>query len=325
MSRIAKRIVKGKAYYYLEESHLAGAKTVTESRYLGDSVPNPYALKKIFIEFESELERKGVEAIVPPHTDFITRNKSLKLSSATRHKKEFIKSLPPERRAEFIKRERITFITDSNAIEGSTLDYWLTERVVSGQKRTEQWQKRGFVVTGINREEQEAMNLNKCLDVYEKLLAKKVDLSEEMILRLHLTLLSKIEGYKKYAGIWRPVNIMIRGSDHVFPEHNQVPRLMKELLAWYRENDGLIQPVEFAAKFHTKFTSIHPFADGNGRMARLLMNYILQLDGFPFTNIPLKRRAKYMRTQAAGNIDNHKPFTLFLVEEIIKQNRRLKA
>ena len=99
---------------------------------------------------------------------------------------------------------------------------------------------------------------------------------------------------------------------------------MHELLAWYKKNEGLIHPVELSAKFHTKFTSIHPFADGNGRMARLLMNYILQLNCFPFTNIPLRRRSRYMQTQAAGNRNEHKPFTLFLAEEIIKQNKKLK-
>jgi Fic family protein len=325
MSRIARRNVKGNAYYYLEESLLRNGKIHTESQYLGRIVPEPDSLKKIFGEFKVKIEQKGITGSVPPFTDFITRKKALKLGNAIERKEDFLKSLTPEKRAEFTKRERITFITDSNAIEGSTLDYWLTERVVSDQNRIERLRKRGLVVTGINREEQEAMNLNKCLEIYEKLLEEEADLSEEMILRLHLVLLSKIEGYEKYAGIWRPVNVMIRGSDHVFPHFGQVPKLMKELLVWYYANKGLVHQVEFAAKFHTKFTSIHPFADGNGRMARLLMNYMLQHNGFPFTNVPLKRRAAYMKTQAAGNHEDLKPFTLFLAEEIIKQNKKLKV
>ena len=95
--------------------------------------------------------------------------------------------------------------------------------------------------------------------------------------------------------------------------------MMQELFGWYSINKGLIHPVELAAKFHTRFTGIHPFADGNGRMARLIMNYILQSNGFPFTNVPLRRRSAYMKTQAAGNAGGYKPFTLFLAEEIIKQ------
>ncbi|MFH1107478.1 MAG: Fic family protein [Candidatus Micrarchaeota archaeon] len=324
MARIAKRIVKGKPYYYLEESFLQAGKTVTESEYLGSAIPDSETLRKIFSEFKSKLERKGIRHIIPPFTEFVTRNLSSKLARAVESKAKYLKSLSPQKRAEFIHRERITFITESNAIEGSTLDYGLTDRVVSDQKRIERLQKQGYTITGMDREEQEALNLNKCLEHYEILLAKNAELSEELILRLHLTLLSKIKGYEKYAGVWRPVNVMIRGSNHVFPEHAQVPSLMKELLEWYRSNDGLIQQVELAAKIHTKFTTVHPFADGNGRMARLLMNYVLQAHGFPFTNIPLSRRAKYMKTQAAGNENDQKPFTLFLAEEIIRQNQNLR-
>ncbi|MBU2099750.1 Fic family protein [Candidatus Micrarchaeota archaeon] len=143
-----------------------------------------------------------------------------------------------------------------------------------------------------------------------------------MILQLHYILLEKISGYEKYQGIYRPVQVYIVGSTHKFPIPQEVPNLMKKLIKWFEENEKLIHPTELAAKFHTKFTSIHPFADGNGRMARLLMNYILQQKNFPFTNIPLKRRQAYMKTQAAGNKENHKPFTKFLAEEIIKQHSK---
>ncbi len=324
MARIVKRKVKGKLYYYLEESVKQGAKWSKESVYLGAAVPDEDRLRAIFQLFEARMARKGVRSITPPYTQFITRTAARRLEKALQQKKEYVRSLSQSQRASFARRERITFITDSNAIEGSTLDYGLTERVVSDQKRIENFQKRGIIVTGMGREEQEALNLNKCLDIYEKMLAARVEISEEMILGLHHTLLSKIEGYAQYQGIWRPVNVMIRGSDHVFPHHSQVPGLMQDLLVWHTKNRGLTHPAELAAKFHTRFTSVHPFADGNGRMARLLMNYILQTNGFPFTNIPLKRRPAYMKTQAAGNHQDLRPFTLFLSEEIVKQCKRLK-
>jgi Fic family protein len=324
MARIVKRHVKGKLYYYLEESVKQGANWRKESVYLGAAVPDEGRLRAIFGQFEARMAKKGVRSITPPCTQFITRTAARRLEKATEQKKDYVHSLSESQRTKFTKHERIIFITDSNAIEGSTLDYGLTERVVSDQKRIENFQKRGVIVTGMGREEQEALNLNKCLDIYGKMLAARVEIGEEMILRLHHTLLAKIEGYSQYQGIWRPVNVMIRGSDHVFPHHRQVPDLMRELLEWYAKNRGLIHPAELAAKFHTRFTSVHPFADGNGRMARLLMNYILQTNGFPFTNIPLKRRSTYMKTQAAGNHQDLKPFTLFLSEEIVKQCQRLK-
>jgi Fic family protein len=324
MSVIARRKVKGRTYFYLEESVKRGGKWVKESLYLGHQMPELARLADIYSEFSANLKKKGIQGLTPPLTEFITRNKAIKLEQAARKKAGFLGLLPPGKRAEFIRRERITFITDSNAIEGSPLDYDLTEKAISGQKRTGHFAGRGFAITGSGREEQEALNLNKCLDTYEGYLKCERALSIRMILQLHFALLSSINGYEKYRGIWRPVNVMIRGSDHRFPHHSEVPALMEGLLGWHGKNRGLIHPVELAAKFHTKFTTIHPFADGNGRMARLLMNYILQSDGFPFTNIPFARRSAYMRTQAAGNKGDLKPFTLFLAEEIIKQGRKLR-
>jgi len=322
MARIAKRRVKGKTYYYLEESVKRGRKWVKESIYLGDSVPGADELKRIYSKFVKSLEAKGVRGITPPYTEFVTRKAALRLEQAARCKEDYLKRRSPSQRAEFIRRERITFISDSNAIEGSTLDYKQTEEVLAAKGVIRRLEKEGVMVTGEKREAQEAVNLDACLDIYEKFLVHGKEINEEMVLRLHYILLSKIDGYGQYRGIWRPVNVMIRGSPHVFPHHTEVFGLMHELFGWYSINKGLIHPVELAAKFHTKFTGIHPFADGNGRMARLLMNYILQSNDFPFTNIPLRRRSTYMKTQAAGNVDNHKPFALFLIEEVIKQSAK---
>ncbi len=324
MARIVKRFVKGKRYYYLEESIKKGNVWAKESVYIGKTLPNSIGLTKIYKKFEEKLKQSGISGITPPFTEFIARNLATKLEQAIKKKLLFLSSLSPKQRVGFIRRERITFVTDSNAIEGSTLDYWLTERVLSDQKRIERLQKRGVTVTNMDREEQEALNLNRCLDIYEKLLKNKQELNGEIILQLHCILLSRIDGYEQYCGVWRPVNVKIRGSDHVFPHHEEVPGLIKELLDWYSKNKDLVHPVELAAKFHTKFTTIHPFADGNGRMARLLMNYILQRNKFPFTNVPLSKRSKYMKTQSDGNRKEYKSFTLFLAREIIKQNRKLK-
>ncbi len=323
MARIVKRKVKGKLYYYLEESVKHGRKWKKESAYLGDSIPGPNELRKIFHIFVIRLEKEGVFGITPPYTEFLTRKMAIKIESAMKSKEIFLRALTPAQKAEFIRREKITFISDSNAIEGSTLDYALTKQVLDGQARLNRLEKSGMLVTGTEKEAQEAINLDKCLHYYAKYLSTQHEIDEEMILRLHYVLLSKIEGYEKYRGIWRPVNVMIRGSTHVFPHHAEVFGLMQNLINWHKANKGLIHPVELASKFHTKFTTIHPFADGNGRMARLLMNYILQSSGFPFTNIPLRRRGKYMKTQAAGNKNDHKPFTLFLIEETIKQGKKL--
>ncbi|MGI6589671.1 MAG: Fic family protein [Candidatus Iainarchaeum sp.] len=321
MSRIIKRKVKGIEYFYLEESFKIKGKWVKESIYFGSEKPNNEELLKAFNELTKKCLKKGHEVLVLPLTEFVTQAQALKLKNAKENKKHLLKSMTSKQKEEFVRRERITFITESNAIEGSTLTYTATERIVEQEEHFKRL-KKTEIITGTNREEQEAINLNDCLAEYDKLLEKKAPITDEMILRLHYMLLKKISGYEKYQGIYRPVQVYITGSMHEFPIPQEVPGLMKKLLDWYVENQNLVHPVELAAKFHTQFTTIHPFADGNGRMARLLMNYILQNKKYPFTNIPLKKRSSYMKTQAEGNQNNHKPFTNFLTKEIILQHTK---
>lgn len=322
MCNLVKRRVKGKYYHYLEESFGSGKNRVRESYYIGREKPDNKALLKHFEKFKKQLVRKKIRIVVPPLTEFITHVTAVKLEKARRGKEEFLKKLSAKQKQDFIKREKITFITDSNAIEGSTLSFEQTKKILDQEAHIEKLKKK-YVLTGTSREEEEAISLSKCLDLYEQWLQQREDLSEEMILRWHYILLQNIEGYTQYAGIWRPVNVYIRGSMHVFPHHSQVRRLMLELLKWYEDNRELIHPVELAAKFHTKFTTVHPFADGNGRMARLLMNYILQLNSCPFTNIPLNKRSTYMKTQAVGHDEDYRPFIKFLANEIILQQNKL--
>ena len=321
MCRLIKRNVKGGDYFYLEESFKTKNKWVKESVYLGSEKPSNEELLMAFNELVKKCSKKGHEVLVLPLTEFVTQAQALKLKIAKENKKHLLNSMTAEQKEEFIKRERITFITESNAIEGSILTYSVTEKIVEQDEHFKRL-KRTEIITGINREEQEAINLNDCLAQYDNYLKKRAPITNEIILHLHYILLNKISDYEKYQGIYRPVQVYITGSLHEFPIPQEVPGMMKQLIDWYSENQSFIHPVELAAKFHTKFTTIHPFADGNGRMARLLMNYILQSKEFPFTNIPLKKRNSYMKTQAEGNEQNHKPFTNFLTKEIIQQHTK---
>jgi len=316
MSYITKRKIKNKLYYYLEES-LSGKKKISLS--LGSDIPELDILYSKYMDLVNLCSKKGHKVLVPPYTEYITHKWAERLEVSKVSKKEMFGKLSIADRKQFIEREKITFITDSNAIEGSTLNYDQTLNVLSEGRRLEKLSKK-YLVTNIQKEEQEAINLNRALDLYDLLQKKKVGLSEKIILNLHLILLSNIGGYDKYKGVYRPVDVYVVGSSFEFPRYYQVPYLMKELIDWYEANKNLVHPIELAAKFHTKFTTIHPFADGNGRIARLLMNYILQMNNFPFTNIPLKKRKKYMKTQADGNKNVYKSFSLFLKDEVILQN-----
>jgi Fic family protein len=252
--------------------------------------------------------------ILKPKTKYIDVKTALKLERIRTSHKKILVALDNTSRENYLKRQRERFITNTNAIEGSQLTFEQTKKILELKKQYEIQDK----------EELEVVNMEKCLELYDELILQKIDLDIKVILRLHMLLLKAIPNYEGYAGVWRPVNVYIRDSKYDFPAWKDIPELMKDLLRWYDANKNELHPVELASIFHAKFVTIHPFADGNGRMARLLMNYILQLHGFPFTDIPFSKRDEYFETQERGHFVKYGPFVKFLVNEIKTQFSELK-
>lgn len=312
---IKTRQVKGKVYYYLEKNIRIGTNFwKTFSIYIGSKKPSIKGLKAYETRLRKQIREYVRNVLVKQKTEFIDEKTALILERIKTSYKAKLFTLGPVSREGYLKRKRETFITNTNAIEGSRLTIDQTKKILELQNRYE---------TG-DMEELEVINMRECLELYDRFLISKTELDEALILRLHLLLLKGIKDYESYAGIWRPVNVFIRTSKYKFPEWNKVPKLMRELILWYKNNKNQVHPVELAAKFHSKFVTIHPFADGNGRMARLLLNYILQSNGFPFTDIPYSKRDAYFETQERGHFGNHQPFVLFLVNEIKEQFAELK-
>ena len=111
---------------------------------------------------------------------------------------------------------------------------------------------------------------------------KQLEVSD--ILKLHELFYKRID--PSQAGKFRTVPVFISGSHYPLPPPEQIPMLVDELLAWYRQHEPLLHPLELAALVHQKFVFIHPFVDGNGRVARLLMNLVLLRFGFPPVALP---------------------------------------
>jgi Fic family protein len=169
----------------------------------------------------------------------------------------------------------------SNAIEGNTLSLKETKVVLEG-----------LTVGGKSlREHFEAINHRQAILYAEELVAKQEALSEHVIRSLHQLVLKNIDDTN--AGVYRRNNVTIAGAEHVPPDFVQVPQLMQEWLAWLKQQERSLHPVERAARVHADFVKIHPFVDGNGRTARLLMNLELLKHGFPPAVLPKERRLEY--------------------------------
>ena len=184
----------------------------------------------------------------------------------------------------------------SNAIEGSTLTYNETKLIIN----------EGLTIGGKSvNEHLEVINHQEALSFLEELAAGSNTLNERDIHQLHYLILKGID--TKHAGVYRTKNVGVRKSDgsiYTFTDPLQVPDAMDEFVAWVNGRRTL-HPVVEAAEVHDRFVNIHPYVDGNGRTARLLMNLVLMRSGYVPALIRIENRAEYIlgleEAQESGN------------------------
>ena len=177
---------------------------------------------------------------------------------------------------------RIGLTYSSNAIEGNTLTETETKVVLED----------GLTISGKPlKDHYEASGHSEAFDlIYE--LAKKKALTEKDILHTHRLFYYRID--EDNAGKYRKVPVVITGTDYVPPPAGKVSGAMKKFVAQLPALRKKHHPVTFAAKVHEGLVDIHPFVDGNGRTARLLMNLALFQSGYAITVIPPVLRADYI-------------------------------
>ena len=190
---------------------------------------------------------------------------------------------------------RVELTYTSNAIEGNTLTRRETALVV----------EKGLTVGGKSLiEHLEATNHAHALDwVKAQIRRKPINLSEKDILHIHDIILKGID--EDNAGHYRSVPVRISGSAVVLPNPRKVPDLMAEFTDWLAKDQGL-HPVELAAEAHYRLVTIHPFVDGNGRTARLLMNMILLMSGYPAAIIRKRDRLSYIESLEKAQLGGSK-------------------
>ncbi|POZ49847.1 Fic family protein [Methylovulum psychrotolerans] len=178
------------------------------------------------------------------------------------------------------EQQILGWIYHSNAIEGNTLTEKETNVVLEG------------VTIGGKplREHFEVINYKKAINYVEALVHAKALLSELHIKSIHHFILKNIDD--RNAGQYRHENIVVAGAEHVPPHFLNVPEAMASLIEKYGAEEHL-HPVECAARLHADFIGIHPFVDGNGHTARLLMNFELIRRGFLPAIIPVWQRLEY--------------------------------
>ncbi len=254
------RIIKRKNYYYLQHSFRKDSKVVTKEKYLGKEIPeNIEDIKKSFLEECS-------------------KNNLFKLFKKIKNgfQKEWVKY--PETIKEKIKEQiAISFTYNTNAIEGSKITLEETKELVEYK-------------IAPNKPLRDVKETEAHVSVFLDMLRKKENFNNELILKWHKSLFKDTK--QDIAGKFRDYHVRV--GDYIAPDWQKVNSLMKSLISFYNKNK-IMNPVEFAARMHYKFERIHPFGDGNGRVGRLIINYILWHANYPMIIIEYKKRKSYYR------------------------------
>ena len=209
---------------------------------------------------------------------------------------------------------RIGLTYSSNALEGNTLTETETKVILED----------GLTIGGKTmREHLEALGHSQAYDFMLQQ-AKKESFSEDDICKLHYLFYYRIDEQK--AGNYRTLPIIVTGTDFEFPNPQDVPLLMQQFVQDIPFLQKKYHPVYFAALMHLRLVTIHPFIDGNGRTARLLMNLALLQNGYVITIIPPIMRSTYIAVVRQGNKGKEQQFLDFIstmVYESLKEYLRL--
>jgi len=284
--------IKGRKYAYRVKSIRSGKMVKRKSVYLGVDLS------------KSELAEKEQEADKELHllSTLLSKEEEKDLEKV---KKEYLSE--PKGNLENRYEAFISLFTyDSTTIEGNTLTLQETSQLL-------------FENIAPRKSLREINEVKNHKEAFDYLLNEKEDISKKMILKLH-ELVTKDTLRKELIpqiGKYRALQVFIRGAKWLPPKPEEVPEEMQVLLSWYSKNKGKLHPLILTAYFHSAFETIHPFVDGNGRVGRLLMNFILRKHNYPMINIPNKKKHIYYKALETSQLNGDlRPLVKFLFDLI---------
>jgi len=292
MAKITKVKIGGGIYYYLEQSIRRGNKVSKKRIYLGKTIPSNV----------SELRNRFMKEMYAEEW----------YPAFDRIKKGYLaglKRLPVIARDKEIEVFMIEFTYDTQRIEGSKLSFRDTAQVL-----LEQTAPKGAHIHDIKEAEAHRR-------VFYEMLEYDRDLSLGIILKWHKELFEETK--KTMAGEIRNFNVRITNSKFIPPNYVYMESMLGNFFAWYNKHKKEVHPVELAALAHLKFVTIHPFADGNGRISRLIMNFILNKNRYPMLNIRYVNRRGYYTALERSQLKNDEGiFLIWFFRKYLKENKR---
>jgi Fic family protein len=256
--RIIKRTKGNHEYFYLQHSFRKNEKVVTRELYLGKKIPDNIE------EIKAKLMHEAHEALTE------------KLEKIKVNFQREWKRYPESAKENELREIAIAFTYNTNAIEGSTITLEEARLILEDKMAP-------------NKPLRDVRETESHASVFMEMLKNKEKPSEELLLKWHKDIFRETK--PDIAGCFR--DYAVRVGPYIAPDWPKVPKLMEQLIAFV--NESKLNTVEAAARAHYIFEKIHPFGDGNGRIGRLLMNYILWKNGYPMLIIEYQKRKSYYK------------------------------
>ncbi len=295
MSFIEKQSHGGHTYYYLVKNvRVTPVKAKKLRIFLGRKLPEHDELQKRFLE----LEKRSMELHGARWLPKLLAEKVDDLSASIIVFRKTASDVLPK---DFMVR----YTYNTNAIEGNRLTLRQTALVISDRVAPEGARTNDVV---------EALN---ALDAWEYVKAYKGALNKKFVCRIQYEVTKNTSC--RIQGNYRDSEVRIVGSELIPPKPGEVPGLLDSLFGSFRTERKALHPVELASFLHNGLVKIHPFTDGNGRTARLLMDWVLLRNRFPPVIIEVTSKERYYKAIEDADRGDQKPFAEFLANQLLAQ------
>lgn len=294
----------GKIYYCATKNFRIGKNKWRKIRkFLGDEKPDKIVLEGAFREIETEALEKGFNP--KGRFAYLAEADAERLEDVKDAFKKWFGKLSFEERSKYESDFLVRFTYNTNAIEGNRLSLRETSMIL-----TESIIPSGASVNDYN----EALNSR---DAFEFAKNYVGELNQRFLLKLHERL-TKNTGCR-IVGAYRDSQVRISGSEWTPPAAKEVPLQMKKFFQWYNNYKNKLHPLELGSVAHCKLVQIHPFADGNGRTARLVLNWMLLRRSYPMFYVEAKDKIHYYEAIEEADKGKYEKFVEYVAKRLAEE------
>lgn len=295
-----------KTYYYVTKNfRISNKKWKKIRKYVGDEPPSKEQTKKAVEEIEKEALKRGLMKPVSKYA-YLRDDEVEKLQNLKEIFKKWYGKLDSIEKKKYEEDFIVRFTYNSNAIEGNRLSLRETSMILT----------ENIIPAGTTPNDYtEAINSKDC---YEFMKGYAGEFNQKFLLQVHKLLTQNT--HCKIVGGYRDHEVRISGSEWIPPTHEKVKEDMKKVFQWYYFARKKLHPVELGAILHNKIVRIHPFADGNGRTSRVVMNWILMKNKFPMLYIELRDKINYYNAVEAGDKGDDEVLVHYIAKLLMEQH-----